>query len=368
MISHDKKLIPIWSFSVPATAALLLVANYFIPGISKSFASLVVASFLLGATVFSAVHHAEVIALRVGEPLGAIVLALSVTLIEVALIVSILFSDAPGHEEIARDTVFSAVMIVLNGIIGFCLVVGARRYKEQAFQLQGAVAALAVLGTLVVLAMLLPNYTISTPGPYYSTLQLVFVGVVSLILYGVFLLTQTVLHRNYFVEGPSEPAPEAAPNIKTPSNATTLFSGVLLIIALIAVVALAKVLSYPISSAISYAGLEPSFLGVIIAALVLTPEGLASVRAALSNRLQDSINLAVGSAIASIGLTVPAVALVSVILGKRITLGLETDGTVLLVLTLFVSTLTLGTGKTTVLHGAVHLVIFAVFLLFSAFP
>jgi Ca2+:H+ antiporter len=289
MISHDKKLIPIWSFSVPATAALLLVANYFIPGISKSFASLVVASFLLGATVFSAVHHAEVIALRVGEPLGAIVLALSVTLIEVALIVSILFSDASGHEEIARDTVFSAVMIVLNGIIGFCLVVGARRYKEQAFQLQGAVAALAVLGTLVVLAMLLPNYTISTPGPYYSTLQLVFVGVVSLILYSVFLLTQTVLHRNYFVEGPSKPAPEAAPNIETPSNATTLFSGVLLIIALIAVVALAKVLSYPISSAISYAGLEPSFLGVIIAALVLTPEGLASVRAALSNRLQDSI-------------------------------------------------------------------------------
>ena len=145
----------------------------------------------------------------------------------------------------------------------------------------------------------------------------------------------------------------------------TLFSGVLLIIALIAVVALAKVLSYPISSAISYAGLEPSFLGVIIAALVLTPEGLASVRAALSNRLQDSINLAVGSAIACIGLTVPAVALVSVILGKRITLGLGADGTVLLVLTLFVSTLTLGTGKTTVLHGAVHLVIFAVFLLFS---
>ena len=184
------------------------------------FASLVVASLLLGATVFSAVHHAEVIALRVGEPLGAIVLALSVTLIEVALIVSILFSDAPGHEEIARDTVFSAVMIVLNGIIGFCLVVGARRYKEQAFQLQGAVAALAVLGTLVVLAMLLPNYTISTPGPYYSTLQLVFVGVVSLILYGVFLLTQTILHRNYFVEGPSNPASEAAPNIKTPSNAT----------------------------------------------------------------------------------------------------------------------------------------------------
>lgn len=167
-------------------------------------------------------------------------------MIEVALIVSILFSDASGHEEIARDTVFSAVMIVLNGIIGFCLVVGARRYKEQAFQLQGAVAALAVLGTLVVLAMLLPNYTISTPGPYYSTLQLVFVGVVSLILYSVFLLTQTVLHRNYFVEGPSKPAPEAAPNIETPSNATTLFSGVLLIIALIAVVALAKVLSYPI--------------------------------------------------------------------------------------------------------------------------
>ena len=182
----------------------------------------------------------------------------------------------PGTKTIARDTVFSAVMIVLNGIIGFCLVVGARRYKEQAFQLQGAVAALAVLGTLVVLAMLLPNYTISTPGPYYSTLQLVFVGVVSLILYGVFLLTQTILHRNYFVEGPSEPAPEAAPNIKTPSNAMTLFSGVLLIIALIAVVALASPIRLAAQSA-TRAWSPPSW-AVIIAALVLTPEALASVR------------------------------------------------------------------------------------------
>jgi Ca2+:H+ antiporter len=325
---------------------------------------LILSAVLLGATVFAAVHHSEVVAARIGEPFGSILLAVAVTVIEVALIVSIMLSDLPGRDLVARDTVFAAVMIVLNGVVGLCLVMGARRHHEQSFLLQGASSALAVLGTLAVLTMVLPNFTLASPGPSYSPFQLIFVGLVSLVLYLTFVFVQTVRHRDYFIDETEEVDETFTP----PSLSVTWISAALLVVSLTGVILLAKILSYPLDRAVAASGLPHAFVGVVIAAVVLLPEGIASARAAVLNRLQNSINLALGSALASIGLTIPVVAVVSLMIGMKLSLGLSPDRIVLLLLTLFVSTLTLGTGRTTVLQGMVHLVIFAVFILLSALP
>jgi Ca2+:H+ antiporter len=368
MASHSYDATPIWGWAAPAGASLLLVLKS--SGVVPSDAGLVLilAGLLLGGAVFAAVHHAEVLALRLGEPFGSILLAIAVTIIEVALIVSIMLSGSAGSDAIARDTVFSAVMIVLNGIIGLCLVLGAQRHHEQSFQLHGASAALAVLGTLATFALVLPNYTLTTLGPHYSPVQLSFVGAVSLILYCIFIFVQTIRHRDYFLDNADdETASDNSPHDK-PSNKISAISAVLLIVSLVTVVLLAKVLSYPLDRAVAAAGLPQTVVGVVIAAIVLLPEGLAAVNAALLNRLQNSMNLALGSALASIALTIPTVAVVSLLLEQRLVLGLTPGSTVLLLLTLFVSTLTLGTGRTTVLQGAIHLVIFAVFILLAAIP
>ncbi len=358
---------PLWSWLAPLAASLLLLLTF--AGLLAPTSGLLLglAAILLGATVFSAVHHAEVIAARVGEPFGSIILAVAVTVIEVALIVSILLSQAPGSEAVARDTVFSAVMIVLNGVVGLCLILGGQRHHEQSFQIQGASSALAVLGTLAVLTMVLPNFTTAVPGPFYSPFQLLFVGFVSLVLYLTFVFVQTIRHRDYFIDAQEDASPPGDVDLR-PSVKTTGQSTFLLVVSLTTVILLAKLLSYPLDRAVHAAGLPQSFVGVVIAAVVLLPEGIASVRAALLNRLQNSINLALGSAIASIGLTIPVVAVVSLMIERKLTLGLGPESSVILVLTLFVSTLTLGTGRTTMLQGMVHLVIFAVFLLLSALP
>jgi len=262
---------------------------------------------------------------------------------------------------------------VLNGVVGLSVVLGGQRHFEQTFQLQGASSALAVLGTLAVLSLILPNYTLTAPGPYYSAVQLVFVGVMSLVLWCTFVFVQTVKHRDYFLDVPSDVPSDArsdaadAPHEK-PSGRIALASLVLLLISLTAVVLLAKLLSYPLNQGVAAAGLPQAFVGVIIAAIVLLPEGLAAAKSAYWNRLQNSINLSVGSAIASIGLTIPAVAAVSLVIDQKLVLGLSPANMTLLMLTLFVSTLTLGTGRTTVLQGAIHLVILAAFLLVSAVP
>ena len=325
---------------------------------------LFVAAAALGGSVFAAVHHAEIVALRVGEPLGSIILAVAVTIIEVALIVSLMVSGAPGADAFARDTVYSAVMIVLNGVVGLCLVFGGARHHEQTFGVDAAASSLGVLGTLATIALVLPNYTRTVTGPLYAPSQLVFVGVVSLVLYGVFLFVQTVRHRDYFLADAT--ADEA--HHDTPTAAATRLSAAILCVALVAVVALAKTLSYPLERGLAAAGLPSSFIGVVIAGLVMLPEGVAAVQAARANRLQTSLNLALGSALASIGLTIPAVAAVSLGLGQRLVLGLQAGEMVLLILTMFIATLTLATGRTTVLQGAVHLVIFGVFLFLSAVP
>jgi len=362
--------VPLWTWVSPLLACILLALKMLGVVPAEATPVLILSAALLAAAVFAAVHHAEVLALKLGEPFGSIVLAVAVTIIEVALIVSIMLAGAAGAESVARDTVFSAVMIVLNGVVGLCLVLGGRRHFEQTFRLPGASAALAVLGTLSTLTLILPNYTLTTLGPTYSPLQLIAVGALSLALWGVFVFVQTIRHRDYFLDvAPEAPGDiGAAADHRKPGNAVALASLALLVVCLAAVVLLAKILSYPLDNAVAAAGLPKAFVGVVIAAVVLLPEGLAASRSALLNRLQNSINLSVGSAIASIGLTVPAVAVVSLVMDQKIVLGITPANMTLLVLTLFVSTLTLGTGRTTVLHGAVHLVIFAVFLLVSAVP
>lgn len=360
--------LPPWAALLPLAACGLLAAQALGLLPAAAVPVLVAAAGLLGGAVFAAVHHAEVLALRVGEPFGSIILAVAVTVIEVALIVSILLSATPGSETVARDTVFAAVMIVLNGIVGLCLVLGGRRHREQAVRVNAAAAALAVLGTLAVVTLVLPNYTDATRGPTFATAQLVVIGGASLLLYMTFIFVQTIRHRDYFLDVAVLPEGAAVPLSNRPRAPVVAASAVLLVISLTAVVLLAKLLSAPLGRAVAAAGLPNAVVGVAIAGVVLLPEGMAAVKAALANRLQSSMNLALGSAVASIGLTVPAVAVVSVVTGRPLILGLTDEKIVLLALTLYVASLTLGTGRTTVLQGAVHLVVFAVFLLLAVVP
>jgi Ca2+:H+ antiporter len=361
---------PTWTWAAPLAASLFLAGKF--SGIlpSASVSVFCIAALLLGAAVFAAVHHAEIIALRVGEPYGSIVLAVAVTVIEVALIVSIMLTAKEGSDALARDTVFATVMIVLNGIVGLCLILGGARHYEQSFQTNAAASALSVLGTLAVITLVLPNYTIALPGPFYSRSQLLFIGGVSTVLYCVFLFVQTVRHRDYFLNLTEyrDSASDTGHDAPVPSNKTALISLTILGFALAAVILLAKILSPVLENAVASAALPQAFTGVVIAAIVLLPEGTAAVRAAHRNRLQTSLNLGLGSAIATIGLTIPAVSLVSIISGLRLTLGLDMEQTVLLLLTLCTSTVTLATGRTTILQGSVHLVIFAVFMFFAAVP
>jgi Ca2+:H+ antiporter len=363
MASAHHGTLPMWTWVIPAIAGTLVTLKllHIVP--ADAVLVLIVASALLLASVFAAVHHAEVLAVKLGEPFGSILLAVAVTVIEVGLIASIMFSGAPGSEAVARDTVFAAVMIVLNGVVGLCLIMGGRRHHEQSFQLQGASSTLAVLGTLAVIALILPNFTLSVSGPVYAPIQLIVIGLLSLVLWGVFVFVQTIRHRDYFLD-----VAAANDHHDKPSNTMALLSLGLLLVALTSVVLLAKTLSKPLDSMVASAGLPQAFVGVVIAAIVLLPEGLAATKSAILNRLQNSINLALGSAVASIGLTIPSVAILSLMLNQNPVLGISPSNMTLLILTLFVATLTLGTGRTTVLQGAIHLVIFAVFLLVSAVP
>jgi Ca2+:H+ antiporter len=315
--------------------------------------------------VFAAVYHAEVVAHRTGEPFGTLVLAVAVTIIEVALIVSVMVAAPAEKAGLARDTVFAVVMIVCNGIVGLCLLWGGARHHEQGFQVHGASAALAVLAALTMLTLVLPNFATSVPGPLFSTSQLVFAGTVSLVLYGSFVFIQTVRHRDYFLAGKPDNEEAHAP---PPSNTTAAVSAGLLFAALVAIVGLAKSLTPTLEIGVARLDVPKPVVGIVIAALVLLPEGLAALRAARANQLQTSLNLALGSALASIGLTIPVVAGVSIVIRQPLELGLGTKDEVLLALTLLTGVITLGTGRTTVLQGIVHLVIFAVFLFFAVVP
>jgi Ca2+:H+ antiporter len=323
---------------------------------------------VLVATVFAAVWHAEVVAHRVGEPFGTLVLALAVTVIEVALIVSVMLAGKIGSETLARDAAFAAVMLILNGVVGLSLLLGGVLHHEQEFQVKGASAALAVLAALVTLSLVLPNFTTSVVGPAFSPSQLAFAGTVSLVLYAL-VFVQAVRHRDYFLPDPkSGVAMDEEAHAPPPSAGVALASLALLLISLVAIVSLAKALTPAVDEGIAALGAPTAIVGIVIAAVVLMPEGLAALRAARFNRLQTAMNLALGSALATIGLTIPAVAVVSIVLGTPLTLGLGSKEEVLLALTLLVSVMTLGTGRTTVLQGAVHLVILAAFLYLAIVP
>ena len=345
----------------PVLGWLLIVASMAVAIPSALF------GLALMLTVIAAVHHAELIAHRVGEPFGTFVLAIAVTIIELGLIVTLMSAGGDDAATLARDTVFAAVMIILNGLVGICILAGALRHREQSFQQTGVSASLATLCALTVLTLVLPNFTLSEPGPVYAPSQLAFVAVISFLLYATFVSVQTVRHRDYFLP-PPELAADEETHAEPPSDRQTLLSAALLIACLGAVVLLAKTLAPTVEAAVAGLGAPRTLVGVIIAALVLLPESVAAVRAALANRLQTSLNLGLGSALATIGLTIPAVAALSLMVQLPISLGLDTKSIVLLFLTLVVTTLTLGTGRTTILQGAVHLMIFAVYLFTTAVP
>jgi Ca2+:H+ antiporter len=354
-----------WLFPVVAVVlfAIVTVTGYeFTPSPGGLVFAAVLLAVLFG-TVFAAVHHSEVIAERIGEPYGTLLLTLAVTIIEVALIATIMLGDKPVPT-LARDTVFAVVMIVCNGLVGLCIFIGGLRYREQDFQVSGANLYLSVLFVLATISLVMPNYTLTTPGPVYSEAQLAFVDVVTLTLYGVFLYTQTIRHRDYFVQGDAGAANETS----ALPNRMLVLSIALLLISLLAVVLLAKKFSLVVDVVTAMIGAPPAFAGVLVALLILLPEGVAAIAAARNNDLQKSINLALGSSLATIGLTIPAVGVVTYALDKELVLGLNGQGMILLLLTFFLSMLTFGTGRTNILFGLVHMVVFVIFLFLAFVP
>jgi len=354
--------LPVWTVASPVFGMLALVGVTI--GWSSGAFMIIVAAALIAA-VLAGVHHAEVVAHKVGEPFGTLVLAIAITVIEVALIVSLMLAGGPDASALARDTVFAAVMIIMNGIIGLCLLVGGLKYRQQRYALSGVSVGLITLTAILVLTLILPNYTVSKPGPEYNRSQLIFVSLISVVLYGTFIFVQTVRHRDFFL--PVDVVDEET-HAEPPILKVAIFSGILLIISLAAVVLLGKSLAPSIELVVLSAGAPKSLVGVIIATVVLLPEGLAALRAARKNRLQTSLNLSLGSALASIGLTIPAVAIVSLVANLTLTLGIDTKSTVLLILSIFTVMLSLATGRTNILQGVVLLVIFSVYLFTTVVP
>jgi Ca2+:H+ antiporter len=355
--------VPRWALIVPLLAVVLLGAALLWPGFSVINA---LCALALMAAVQAAVYHAEVVAHRLGEPFGTLVLALAITLIEVALIVSVMLAGGSDKSALARDTIYAAIMIICNGVVGLCLVVGGLRHHEQSFRIEGATSSLAALVALSTLSLVLPSFTTSSPGPTYTAAQLAFAAVASLALWAVYVFVQTVQHRDYFL--PTAKGDKVEEHAAPPSDALAAASFALLLVALVAVVGLAKVLSPTIEAAVTASGAPKTVIGIAIALLVLLPETWAAVRAAHFDRLQTSFNLAYGSALASIGLTIPAVAVASVYLGVPLVLGLDAKDLVLLTLTFVVSAITLTYGRTHMMQGAVHLVIFAAFAFLALVP
>ncbi|GAB2956190.1 calcium:proton antiporter [Streptomyces heilongjiangensis] len=366
MLARLRSLTARWTAAVPVAAVVLLALTWGrdLPGVLVALVTLV-----LAGAVLSAVHHAEVVAHRVGEPFGSLVLAVAVTIIEVALIVTLMADGGDKSSTLARDTVFAAVMITCNGILGLCLLVGSLRHGLAVFNPEGTGAALATVATLATLSLVLPTFTTSKPGPEFSTAQLTFAALASLLLYGLFVATQTVRHRDYFLpitrQGEVITADDHA---EAPTSRTAALSLGLLGLALVGVVGLAKGVSPTIESGVQAAGLPHAVVGVVIALLVLLPETIAALRAARRDRVQTSLNLALGSAMASIGLTIPAVALASLWLSGPLVLGLGATHMVLLALTVVVASLTVVPGRATPLQGGVHLVLFAAYLELAVTP
>jgi Ca2+:H+ antiporter len=350
-----------WVVAGPVLALLVLAFTW-----GRELPPLIVAlvAVVLGGAVLAAVHHAEVVAHRVGEPFGSLVLAVAVTIIEVALIITLMLSGGEKSASLARDTVFAAAMITCNGIVGLSLLLGAIRYRVTMFNAEGTGAALATVATLATLSLVLPTFTTSRPGPEFSPAQLAFAAVASLALYGLFVFVQTIRHRDYFLPGGDAEEEHADP----PTDREALYSLALLLVALVAVVGLAKLESSPIEDAVASIGAPQSAVGVVIAVLVLLPETFAAVRNARRGRIQTSFNLALGSAMASIGLTIPVIAVASIWLDGPLDLGLGATQMILLAVTAVVAALTVLPGRATIQESGVHLVLFVAFLFLAVNP
>lgn len=355
---------PPWTIAAPLFGVVTLLLGIFAPSMPGATLLLIVGLF---GSVIAAVHHAEVIALRVGEPFGTLVLALAVTAIEVALIVTMMLAGGESTAGLPRDTVFAAVMLILNGIIGFSLLAGSRRHSIQRYRVDGVTAALTTLTAIVVLTLVLPNVTTSALGPAYDDSQLIFIAIVTLILFASFTLFQTTRHRDYFLPV-DDNDPTTEDHVEPPSNGAAVLSLTLLLVSLVVVVLSAKKLAPAMESVLENIGAPPAVIGIVIAAIVLLPEGVAAVRAAISNRVQTSLNLAMGSAIASIGLTIPTVSIVALMMDWELALGLDKMSTVLLLLTLFITSISLRTGKTNAQIGIVHVVLLGTYLFLSFVP
>jgi len=357
-----------WTVVVPLVALVTLAVMW---GRELGPVTVALEAALLTGAVVSAVHHAEVVAHRVGEPFGSLVLAAAVTIIEVALIVELMASGGSEAATLARDTAFAALMITTNGIAGLSLLWGSRRYGVTLFNAEGSGAALATLTTLATLSLAIPAFTTSHQGHEFSPGQLAFAAIASLLLYLLFIFTQTVRHRDFFLpiaqKGQKRPFEDES-HADPPTRKEALTSLGLLIVALAAVVGLAEQESPTVERAVTAVGFPQTFVGVVIAALVLLPETLAAVRAARRGRIQTSLNLAYGSAMASIGLTIPAIALASVWLKGPLVLGLEPTQLVLLALTVVITMLTVVPGRATRLQGEVHLVLLAAYVFLAVIP
>lgn len=355
-----------WTTLIPVVTVLMLpIAGQY--NLATPIVVLIMA--LLGGSVIAAVHHAEVVAHRTGEPYGSIVLAVAVTVIEVALIVALMVGGGGDAATLARDTVFAAVIITCNGIVGLSLLAGTRRTHAVVFNAEGAGVALATVITLATLSLVLPSFTSTTPGPQFSPAQLAFAAVTSLALYGLFVFVQTGRHRDYFLPVAENGALlEDDAHADPPTVRVAIFSMALLTAALVAVVGSAKLVSGTVERAVLAAGLPLAVVGVIIALMILLPETLAAVRAGRRGRLQISLNLAYGSAMASIGLTIPTMVIVSPWLPVPLFLGLGQVHIVLLALTAVVSVLTVVPGRATLLQAGVHLTVLAAYLFLSMAP
>ena len=317
-------------------------------------------------SAISAARHADCLAIKWGEPYGTLVLTLSAITIEV-VVVSTAMLHGENNPTLGRDAVFSVIMIALNGFVGLCLLMGGLRYREQHYNLQGVNSYLNVIMTLAVVGLVLPNFTTTTSGPTFSVEQEIFLLVISLLLYAIFLLIQTVRHRRYFIDSNHAVAAASSAHHSLRVRSTG-FHAAMLLLYLITVILLAEKFAIPLDNSIERFGLPQEFGGAMIAALVLAPEGIGAIEASLQNELQRSINILLGSVLATIGLTIPAVLTIGLVTKRSVTLGVQGGNLPLLLLTLAVSVVTFTSRKTNVLQGCIHLLLFAVFVLLIFAP
>ena len=350
-----------WTTSIPLLACILYFSGLMVNNIAYQ----VISGVLLLLCVMSAVHHSEIVAHRVGEPLGTIILAVSITIIEVAIIVSLMTTGGKEYAAFARDTVYAAVMLILNGIVGLSLFIGGRKFHTQTFSPHSVKIALVSLVSIVAFTMIIPTFTNSKAGPYYTEKQLFFEIFACLVIYAAFISAQTNSHREYFISDESDTSESTVHSI---SHFSLLISIVFLLISLIIVVLLAKSLSPHIEQLVISNGLPKSLVGIIIAAVILLPEGIAAVNAARKNNLQTSLNLSLGSALASIGLTIPVVSIASYMYDFPLILGLEVLPIILLVISIFTVMLSLIGGRSNSLYGVVLLVNLIAYVFLTIYP